>query len=223
MLATALAACGGSSSDSSEKPESGAGSTGVPQALQGIEASAEDIVDLVPHARWDRVRADVAKVSRDWQTYRGRAAADGATPAQLAGLDGALARLGTAAGAQRTAEVMQASNDASGVVVELYALYHSRTPVGIGRLDVIGRQIGLDVDRGDLTAVAADVAEARAAWDGQRADVVRHGGKQVAARTDATITDLERATRTADIPTLRTRVDALLERVDDMERLYVGG
>jgi hypothetical protein len=222
-LAMAVAACAGSTSRAGENeaPDGGASTRSeVPRTLQHIEAGAEDVADFVPHAQWSRVRADVAKLTADWRTYRGRAGADGATPAQLAGLDGALGRLRSAADAQRPADALQGSNDVSAVVVELYGLYDSPEPVDLGRLDVVGRQIVLDVDRADLTGAGQQVARSRAVWDGLRADVLHHDGKQVAARMDTTIGALEHAVRERDGRALRARADALLELVDDTEQLY---
>jgi hypothetical protein len=222
-LAMAVAACGGSTSRASENeaPEGGTSTRSeLPRTLQHIEAGAEDVADFVPHAEWNRVRADVAKVTADWETYRGRAGADGATPAELAGLDGALGRLRSAADAQRPADALQASNDVSAVVVELYALYDPPEPVDLGRLDVVGRQIALDVGRADLAGAAQQVERARAVWGGLRANVMHHDGKRIAARMDATIMALQRAVRENNGQALHARADAMLERVDDMERLY---
>lgn len=222
-LVVVLGACGGAGAGSSEaKADRGEGAIGgrPPHALERLESDAEDLVDVVPTGRWDRVRAKTADLDATWRTYRPRAAEDGADPAQLTRLDTALVGLTGAARAQQPDRVLQGSNDVSSVVVELFGLYDVVRPVDLGRLDVVGRQIVLDAGRHDIPAAAAQVERVRSIWEGSlRARVLGHHGAAVAADMDATVAALRRAATDADVDALRKHADALLELVDTMEGL----
>lgn len=183
-----------------------------------LEATAEDVIDQVPHGRWTRIDADVATMTRAWRGYR--AEATRVAPRQARHLQAALDDLTTRAQARDGLGTAQAANDVSAPVVELLGRYASGHPVAIGRLDVIGRQIVLDVDRGDLGAAAASVARAKHEWTTLRGSVRRHHGAAVAARTDGTLARSETAAAGADGPALQNEANDLLELVDAMERLY---
>lgn len=226
-LVAALAACGSSSPAATTRNPTSAGGHGdavterVPKALTGLEADAEDVGDVVPHGRWDRVRADARKLAATWRSYRAHAVADGATAAVVGQLDAAIARLGGAAQAHTAPEALQAANDVSASVVELFALYRTAEPLDVARLDVVGRQIVLDVDRRDDAGTRAEVRRVQAIWTGGlRASVLGHDGRRVAAHMDATVDALRHAVGVPDAGALRAETAVMLEIVDDMEALY---
>jgi hypothetical protein len=211
-LVLGLSACDGGSSEGGGK---------VPEPLDTIEAQAEDIIDIVPAGKWDKVGDDVATVVEAWGTYRARALKDGADQALVDRFDAALVDLGASAEAREPEETMQAANDLSAPTVEFYGLYDTGRPVDIGRLDVIGRQIVLEADRQDAAAAGVQVDKAQSIWDGSlKADILDHDGKDVAGKTDASLAALQRARAAGDFVALRTQANEFLEIVDDMERLY---
>jgi hypothetical protein len=200
---------------------SGEGKKPLPGALNRIEGQAEDIIDIVPNNRWDNIRSDVRAIETDWSQYKKQATADGASAAVIARFDDALHDLTIAAGGARGPETSQAANDVSGATVDLFGLYDVGRPVAIGRLDVLGRQVILDVQRGDINAAGAQVRKLERVWrDGLRADVLDHKGGTVAGRTDTTLNAIERAATRDDARTVVAQTRGLLELVDDMERLY---
>ena len=120
--------------------------TPPPKPLLTIEEQAEDIGDRVPGKGWPRIAADVKTIKAAWARFQTRAKADGVSAATIADFDGALARLAAAAKAKNGPDTSQGANDISRVTVELFGNYKLHAPVQVGRLDVIGRQIELDLD-----------------------------------------------------------------------------
>jgi hypothetical protein len=165
------------------------------------------------------VSADVAAVRAAWTKYRARAHADGVDPTLVEQFDAALARLSTEAKARRAPQTLQAANDLSRTTVELLAHYGLGHPVEIGRLDVIGRQILLDLDRDDRAGVTEQIAAARAQWEAIRGDVTGRSAA-VGAQVDATLAVLDDANAAANDALLKAEVRAMLEIVDAMEELY---
>ena len=217
-LVVALAACGSGDGTST----SGSRSTSdVPDRLNEIEAAAEDIIDIVPKEQWGDITRDVHDVDAAWSRYKHQAVVDGARVSVVSSLSKALGRLQVAADSANGPETAQAANDLSAATVELFGLYDIARPADIGRLDVIGRQIILDEQRGDLAGAGAQVRKVVSIWNGGlRDDILAHRGGTVAAQTDRLLTAMTQAVANGDRDALVSRAKVFLEVVDAMERLY---
>jgi hypothetical protein len=214
---SATAAAAGEQGESEESPTTSA--DGPPKQLVTIEEQAEDIIDRVPGKRWARVVADIATVRAAWAKYQPRAESDGVDPGVLDDFDTALRTLTTAAKAKRSAATLQAANDLSRATVELLGQYDLGHPVQVGRLDIIGRQILLDLDEDDRAGVTEQIAAARTEWDAIAADVTTRSAA-VGAQVDATLAALDEAAAAENDGLLKAEVRAMLEIVDAMEELY---
>jgi len=237
-LAVALTACSssGGSTASTSPPASGAAggsaaagsvapaltSTGqpVPKPLDELEAQSEDIIDIVPGGRWDGVASDVATVDSSWTTYQPQAQADGAPAAILSRMAAAVTALDAASKGKQATATMQAANDLSAGVVELYGLYDVGRPVGIGRLDVIGRQIVFDAAAKDQAKVTQQIATAKAQVAALTSDLEDHDGKKVVDEADGQLAAMTAAAAKLDYATVTKNANDFLETVDAMESLY---
>lgn len=210
-----LSACAGAATPSAT-PAPGK----VPNSLANIEAQAEDIIDVAPRESWQAINADVASISDSWTTYRPQAVEDGAQQTLLVTFDLAFVRLQAAATAQDKTATMQASNDISAVVVDLFDLYHPAIPVDVGRLDVLERQIVLDVAAGDFVGAEEVLANVNAVWVTLKPSVLAHQGEATAQQFEASLAAQAEALSEQDAGTLNREANDGLEIVDDMERLY---
>lgn len=201
----------------------GSGATGtgtVPQPLQDIEGAAEAIIDVVPTKDWHQVLNETGAIEQNWRRYRPAAVDDGAPDGVLTAFEAALADLKAAATVHHDQETMQASNDLSAATVELFGLYNPAVPVDIGRLDVVGRQVVLDVSSHDLAAASNSVGQMRTIWEGIRKSVIDNDGRDVARQMDATVASLEKALDVQNAEALTVQAKIELEVVDAMEGLY---
>lgn len=210
MLLIVLGACSSSAPTASESPP--------PHALNALEAASEDVIDQVPRGRWARIDAAVGTMQRSWRRYH--RAAITVDRRQATRLDRALHDLSTSSERRNGLGTQQAANDVSAPVIELLDRYARRHPVQVGRLDVIGRQIVIDVRRSEDDRARADVGAARREWNAVRASVLRHHGARVASRTDRVFARLLAAATARDGRVLEHASNDLLELVDGMERLY---
>jgi hypothetical protein len=192
----------------------------VPNDLQTIEAAAEDIIDLAPNGNWDKISTDVTNMAKAWKAYQPLAGNAGTSQELQEAMTSALTELQAASAAQDPAATMQASNDVSAAVVEMFALYKPKLPADIGRLDVIGRQIILDVTAQDFSAAEASLARAKSTWESVKSSVLEHNGKAVAEKFEASLDTLTSALAAKDAATLTSEARNLLEIVDELERLY---
>lgn len=211
-----LAACGAQPAQPASTTNPGT----VPNELQTIEAAAEDIIDLAPSGNWDKISADVTDMASAWKSYQPQVGASGASQELQDAMTSALTQLQAASASKDAAATMQASNDVSAAVVELFALYNPKIPVDIGRLDVLERQVILDIAAQDYTAAEASLAKAKSAWERVKASALDHNGKEVADQFEASLTAQASALASKDNVTLTDAAKAALEIVDLLERLY---
>lgn len=193
---------------------------GVPRPLADIEGQTEDIVDKVAISDWTTVSADVAAMRNDWARYSTAAVTDGIPASVVGDFQSALTRLQSAAASRDTVATAQAANDASGAAVEMLAHYDLGHPVQIGRLDVIGRQVVIDAERGDFRAAELQIQQANQQLSSAQQSLAAHGGDQVLTQATATLAEMQRLSATRDATGLKTQAAVLLEVVDGMEQLY---
>lgn len=195
--------------------------TGVlPNSLVTIEAAAEDIIDLAPSGDWDKINADVTDIENAWKSYQPQVDQAGASKEIQDAMSSALADLKTASASKDATATMQGSNDVSAAVVELFALYTPKVPADIGRLDVLERQVILDVAAKDYSAATKSLAKTKSVWEEVKPSVLEHNGKEVAAQFEASLTAEESALKAKDDATLTNEARNGLEIVDTLEGLY---
>ena len=192
----------------------------VPQELVTIEAAAEDIIDFAPSGNWDKINQDVADIEEAWKAYEPQLKKDGAAQEVNDLMTSALAALKTASQSKDASGTMQGSNNVSAAVVELFALYNPVIPADIGRLDVLERQVILDVAAQDFSAAMETMAKTRSAWESVKDSVLEHSGKDVAAQFEASLEAQVAALDAKDIEALTREASAALELVDALERLF---
>src|SRR6185436_5551778 len=104
-------------------------------------------------------------IANAWKSYETQAGKDGASQELQDSMKSAIGNLQTALAAKDAAATMQGSNDVSAAVVEMFALYHPAIPADIGRLDVLERQVILDVTAKDYSTAEADLAKTKSVWE----------------------------------------------------------
>jgi len=192
----------------------------IPGSLITIEAAAEDIIDFAPSGGWDKIDKDVTDIENAWKAYQPQADQAGASKEIQNAMTSALVRLKTASASKESTATMQSSNDVSAAVVELFALYSPKVPADIGRLDVLERQVILDVAAKDYSAAMKSLAKTKSTWEEVKPIVLEHDGKEVAARFEASLTAQESALNVKDDATLTREARDGLEIVDALEGLF---
>lgn len=220
-LAILLSACGNPQAQTISMQNVSTAPNGVvPDTLATIEAQAEDIIDFVPGGEWSRVNSDILAIEKAWEIYTPQATNDGASQALKDGFAEALSKLKSTAASQDKIGTLQASNDLSAVVVELFDLYHPLIPADIGRLDVLERQIILDVENQNFTAGTKTFAKTITVWEQVKPSILAHSGQSVVEQFDNSLAVQSTALKAQDDSTLIDEARNGLEIVDAMESLY---
>jgi len=205
-----VAACG-------QVPEN---SGSVPNSLQTIESAAEDIIDIAPGGDWDEINSQVTGIAEAWTSYQAQATKDGASQALQDRFTQALSELQAATVAKDTLAIMQTANDLSAAVVELFGIYTPAIPADIGRLDVLERQVVLDVAADDYEAAATSLENVKSVWQNVKPSVLAHNGEEVATEFENSIALQESALNAQDGTSLTSEAKNGLEIVDALEQLY---
>ena len=192
----------------------------LPNSLVTIEAAAEDIIDFAPSGGWDKIDKDVTDIENAWKSYQPQADKAGASQQIQDAMNSALADLKTASASKDASATMQGSNNVSAAVVELFALYAPKVPADIGRLDVLERQVILDVAAKDYSAATKDLAKTMSVWRDVKPSVLEHNGKDVAAQFDASLEIQAIAVDSKNDTQLTDEARNGLEIVDALEGLY---
>jgi hypothetical protein len=192
----------------------------VPEPLNTIEVQAEDIIDLAPADNWEKVTANVAAISEAWQSYQTQAANDKAPQPFQEALTAALDRLQKTSAAKEAAGTLQAANDLSAAVIDLFTVYQPPMTTDLGRLDVLERQAVLDVAADDFTAAADSLAKTNAVWARLKPVVLALNGSDVATQFENSLTTQQEALNTENASALTTEANNGLELVDALDKLF---
>lgn len=192
----------------------------VPDSLHTIEEQAEDIIDRVPGGGWDQINTAVTAMTTAWKAYEPQADDDGASQELQVAMTSALDQLQTASQAKDPAATMQAANDVSAAVIELFALYNPQIPADIGRLDVLERQVILDVAAQNHDAALATLNVIKTTWEKVKPTVMEHNGEDVIAEFEASLATQESALSANDDAALTNEAKLALELVDALEDVF---
>ena len=203
------------------KPAATPAPTGaLPNSLVTIEAAAEDIIDFAPSGDWDKINKDVTDISNAWKAYQPQASKNGASQEIQDAMKSALSDLQAASASTDSSATMQGSNDVSAAVVELFALYSPKVPADIGRLDVLERQVILDVAAKDYSAATKSLSKTMSVWREVKPSVLAHDGKDVAAQFQESLDTQVVRLDSKNYKDLTNEARNALEIVDALEGLY---
>ena len=97
---------------------------------------------------------------------------------------------------------------------------HPVIPADIGRLDVLERQIILDVENQNFTAGTKTFAKTITVWEQVKPSILAHSGQSVVEQFDNSLAVQSTALKAQDGSTLIDEARNGLEIVDAMESLY---
>jgi len=192
----------------------------VPEPVSAMEVQAEDILDVVPGGNWQQVTADVAAIKGGWQAYRAQAARDKVPQGFQEALTAALDDLEQASAAKDAAGTMQATNDLSAAVIDLSTVYRPATPTDLSWLDVLERQVVLDVAAKDFSAAADSLAKTSTVWARLKPVILAHNGSNVATQFESSLAAQQAALKAGNASALTSGADNGLALVDALESLF---
>jgi len=192
----------------------------VPDSSQAIEEAAEDIIDYVPSGNWDKVNTDVQAMANAWQEYQAESGNAEVSQELKDAMTSALGQLQTVSQAKDASGTLQASNDVTAAAINLFSLYDPQIPADIGRLDVLERQVILDVAAQDHDAAMITFNTLRTIWEKVKPSVTEHNGEDVIAQFEASLAIQKSALDAKDDAALTNEAKLALELVDELEKVF---
>jgi len=205
---------------SSQSGSASVSSSSVPKLLDEIEANAEDIIDVAPNGQWDTISADINNIEQAWKTYQTPKIRKTVDPKLLTAMNSAIVELRSQATSQDVQKTMQAANNSSAAVVELFDLYHPKVPTDIGRLDMLERQVVLDGNADQWGAVSQDLQRIQTVWDRIKAQILTHKGQKVSTQFEGSLATQGEASSAKNLDHLIKEASSALELVDGMEKVF---
>jgi hypothetical protein len=215
LVFTAILTACGSLMEGQLTPATG----GVPVQLLSIQGRAKDSMDNAMVYGWVKVDMNVRSIDQAWQAYQPQASTDQVPQSLRDAFSQAFTRLQEASTAKDIGRMMQAANDLNAAVVELIALYHPPTPIDLDRLDVLERQVVLDAQAGDFTAVEASLAKINAAWQNLKPSLPAKGA-DLAAQFESGLLEQSNASNAKNATALADEAIHCLEFINGMRTLY---
>ena len=181
---------------------------------------AEDIIDFAPKGDWSKINSDISDIEKAWATYQPQAVKDGASQATQDLFSESMSSLKSAAASQDAIETMQAANNLSAALIDMFDLYNPAIPTDIGRLDVLERQVILDVANQNFTAAGDTLAKINSVWERVKPSVLEHNGQSVVEQFDNSLAIQNSAQKSKDAKIMTDEAKNGLEIVDALENLY---
>ena len=164
----------------------------APAALNTLNADATAMIDSATAKDWSSVSAELAGLHQSWTALRPAAASRGARAGLLDSVDSALSDVDAEAEALGSRGTAVAANHLTSYVPDLAVLWAAPVPPQLLDMGYLAREIGLDVQAGQGSALWTDTRSLGTEWAYVRPAAQR---KDVgdAARLDLQLADLDAA------------------------------
>lgn len=220
-LLTILAALGLACGVAKKAPSDAAGTNSspkpVPADVKPVPAPLADAGELGENIY------DAAKAG-DWKTAESKLEALQADAGKMPLRGGnwdkfsdTLKRLKEAVSGKKSENTLVESNRITFEVAVLSSGYDTKIPIGVTKLDFLGRELEIWSAQRDSKKLKETVLSLRHTWDGVKPEVEKAGGGKQAQTFESLVVKAEKAKSAAEYGKLATPI---LDRVDDLEGVF---
>lgn len=193
----------------------------VPSALDQLESGAEDIIDLINNKDWARAQSTVDAMEQSLADLQPSFQAANVPQSLVNEIRTRLTMLETQVKAQNAYEAKVQANAITRVIPDIFDHYRVAVPTDLGRLDYLGRELLLNVEKGDWTAARNTAAEVQRVWSRLK-PMLNATAQKSAADFESTVNALSSDARNMDRTATTRDANALLDKVDVLEQAYTG-
>jgi hypothetical protein len=200
----------------------------VPADLKSFESNGEGMCEAPVTPDWATAQTLFTQASGTWAKLKVTLAADGASPASIAKIDGLLTQYGADVTKKLSREAETGSNAINATVPDFFDLYDSAVPSDALRLDAAFRFAEIQGEYSDWPTAATALDRTKAAWTNlkplvteaaaKRTDVP--AGKTVVADVDAAIAAMAAAIAAKNATDLKASAHNGLDLVDVVEQVF---
>jgi|GEM_PF-2448694 len=190
----------------------------VPAPLIDMKVQAEDIIETVSDRNWGKVNQDLRMITSDWKSFHQQAVKDGIAPTMLDSLSLTVANLHKTCTSQDVFATMQAGNDMRVAIVDLFCFYHPVILVDVEYLNILERQILVDVQMGNWNATEQTLYILSDVWRRAEPFIIEHDGYSQAKKFSVCMKNLNDALQIKDTMTILLEAQYGLKIVDKLNR-----
>lgn len=193
----------------------------VPSELDALESGAEDIIDYIGSMDWAKAEATVQAMKQDLADLEPSFKAANVPTPIVNEIRTRLTMLEAQVKAKNAYAAKVQANAITKVIPDVYDHYQVTAPTDLGRLDYLGREILLNVEKGDWTAARNTAAEVLRVWTRLK-PTLNATAQKSAADFESTVNALIGDVGKKDSAATAKDANALLDKVDVLEQAYTG-
>ena len=195
--------------------------TTIPTEISDLESAAEDAYEEALKNNISDVKVKSSLMNTIWQSYRSKAANDGASAPNLNAVDLAINNFVVLMESSSDSnEVARAANAVSATMDELFALYDSPVPSNVLVLDYLGREVALDARQNDFVAAKSHIDTYAATFAIIRSEILAAKGSKEVADFEANVVYMLANVTAQDNLNLEINANLGLEIVDNIETVF---
>lgn len=200
----------------------------APPALLVIDEKAQQILRLVPQRDWPQIDGYIGDIDEAWTTYvdtsispslpsESEPSSEATLQVQVAD---AIDELQAVAAQQDAAATTAAAGRLDAAAVELYEHLHAAVSPNLWRLEVLERQILIDLSSDAYDSALRTLDCAQEVWHRVQPRIQIRTGFQAALTLEGQLTVQRTALNVQDRTTAIASVESVLSLIQDIQRLY---
>jgi hypothetical protein len=196
----------------------------APPSLLVIDEKAQQILRLAPTGDWSQIEAYIADIDDAWTNYAGTTVIKPEPGTSTASLDepvGEAIRVLKEAAANRDASATtKSAGDLDAAAIKLYEYHHAAVSPNLRRLEVLERQILIDLSSDAYASALRTLDCAQEVWHRVQPRIQIQAGYQAAVAMDGQFPVQRTALQVKDRATVTASVQTMLSLIDQIQHLY---
>lgn len=188
----------------------------APAQLNTIESNSEDIMDDLAKNDWTAAQNKVNDIKTNYDALKPMLESAQVSNDTINGMGKAVTALETAVKAKQSFEARVQANQITRHVPDVYDKYSVTIPTDVSRLDYLGREINLNVEKSDWTTASSNYDAASKLWNQFKPSLNTSYQKDIGT-FQSNLDSLKSAIDQKSANETKKQANALLEHVDMLE------
>jgi hypothetical protein len=180
----------------------------------------DSVIEQVSAGNWDQAATHIAAITNIWVTYKPKGARDSIRPSAIDSLEKSLEGLRSSAKARQSLTARQAANDLAGRVLDVIVLYPPDMPVGVNWLEILERQLLIDLAGNNYSAGEATFTRLQEIWGKIQVSLLARHRSDLVKKFSASLTEQEKHLKAKEQVGMVIKVKRAITIIHDMERVY---
>lgn len=191
----------------------------APTQLETIELSAENIMDSIDMQDWDKVNSELFIIKNNFNELEPILQANSISPSLIYRLDSAITILEEEIASKKVYESKVQANLITLYISYILDYYKTEIPTGIGKLDFLGREIILNVEKNDWDSAGDNLDFINVIWK-DLITILPSEYNQYTIEISRIIDSLGQFIKNKDSAQTINKANDMINRVDSLEENF---